>query len=130
MKLSDFKRAVDLAVDHNHGDDDVLITLNEPYVGAIAAVGVKYAGADPGFSSGEFRIYPDEPIVRKGYSLKDPMRMICRQYKYNRRTSTIYHCPLCGERLKKEAKYCMNCGQSVFADDTIDSVDVIQKDEG
>lgn len=63
MKLKELKRIIDRYIDIGHGDDIVLITLNDSSVGARASAGISgvFAGFD--WESGQIRIEPDKKII-------------------------------------------------------------------
>lgn len=122
MKLSELKRLVDLYASETENKDanlDVVITLDEPSVGARAKSDIKgvYQGFD--WEHGQLRIEPTEKLCRKGRSKDNELEMYGIRYIYDRKTTTKYHCPMCSEILPKAANYCIKCGQKVRASDKI-----------
>lgn len=122
MQLIELKRRVELALNRDHAHAEVVVTLDEPSVGGRMGVPISNAGMGIDWEACEFRLEPAAPIVRKGRAMGDPLRLHCCKYEYDTRTQTIYHCPICGEQLKKNMKYCFSCGQKVYSDSTIDRV--------
>ena len=122
MQLIELKRRVELALNRDHAHAEVVVTLDEPSVGGRMGIPISSAGMGIDWEACEFRLETATPIVRKGRAMDDPLRMYCHKYEYDTRTQTIYHCPICGEQLKKNMKYCFSCGQKVYSDSTIDRV--------
>lgn len=116
MKVNELSKILHFYSEHGHEDDIVLITLSQPSVGARASVGVQgvFSGFD--WEDGQIRIEPVTPLIAK-YNNRDigkPAR--CTEYGEDDgyiRKRIVRHCPICDEFLRKNDKYCSNCGQAI-----------------
>ena len=114
MELNELKSAVDFALSHGcTGEEEVLITLSNPSVGARAASKVVSANSGFDWEHGQFRIEPVDRLRAEGSALKDPRETRLAVYIYENRKSVVHHCPNCGNVVKKTHKYCPHCGQRI-----------------
>lgn len=112
MTLNELKRQVDLNIKFGHGESTVLITLDQPSVGASASCGIKgiYAGFD--WESGQIRISPDKKICKRGNERDVPQQKHSEVIIGSNGKGRLYlFCPRCEERTKIESNWCNNCGQ-------------------
>lgn len=115
MTLKKLKELVDyyIGTGHLHGDEEVLITLDEPSVGCRAYESIDYAGCGIDWEANQFRLEPTEKLCHRGRSRDDAMEIRVRKYIYDNSTQFIRRCPSCESKLKKGDRYCYYCGQNV-----------------
>lgn len=113
MKLKELYEISKSLVEQGKAEDEVLITLSEPSVGARASAPINsvYAGFD--WEHGQIRIEPKNKLINK---LKDRDKQLdARIIEYNNlgRKHIIRKCPICENHLKKDDNYCSRCGQAI-----------------
>ena len=118
MTLNKLKESVDnifrVARDSDVGNYPVVVTLDEPSVGASACTEVScvYTGFD--FENGRINIGCRDKIVRKGKSLNDVIEPSADHESYfSHDKGMIYHCRNCGSRIANNDRYCRYCGQKL-----------------
>lgn len=113
MKLKELYEISKSLVEQGKAEDEVLITLSEPSVGARASAPINsiYAGFD--WEHGQIRIEPKNKLINK---LKDRDKQLdtkIMEYDSLGRKCIIRKCPVCENHLKKDDKYCSRCGQAI-----------------
>ena len=114
MTLNELEVYVNHYIKHGHGEDDVRIILSQPSVGGRASIGISdlYTGMD--WEAGQINIEPDQKITSNNKDRDEIIPLKVREYDYpGCRKTIIRSCPKCKKHLKKDAKYCSNCGQRV-----------------
>ena len=115
MTASELKDKLDMYISHGHGDDEIVIHLKEPSVGAAVAEAIKgiYPGID--WDSGRLMIEPAKPLLHHGNSRDDPKAVVRITYRnnYGGKIKPVLHCPWCETKLNKDMKFCPHCGQKI-----------------
>lgn len=113
MNLEELKMIVDNTIKHLHyekpNEVPVLITLTESSMGARAATSVRYANMGFDWEKGQFRLEPNEKLVKRGNSLTDVKSVECREYEGKK----YYFCPRCQQKISKNDRYCRYCSQKL-----------------
>lgn len=117
MNLAELKDHIDFTINNLHSldkpeDIPVLITLSESSVGARASTKVIHVGMGMDWESGQFRIYPESELVRKGKALTDAKLVIEHLPLGGGRK--IYICQSCGCYVGKEDRFCKHCSQKLI----------------
>jgi hypothetical protein len=111
MELQRLKQLIDktMEVDENNKYLSVVVTLSEPSIGSRSMVGVKQANAGFDWEKGQFRLEPDENIVKYGNSKENIIKP--REKEYNNRK--YLSCKICNAKVAKDDRYCKRCGQKI-----------------
>ena len=113
MNVSELIDELEFYTDHGYSDNKVVIQLKEPSVGGVACTGIRqlYAGMD--WDKGKIIIQTDDPVI---YYKKDrdiPKSAVKIVYTRYPQTRPVIHCPVCGDKLRKNDRFCSRCGQAV-----------------
>jgi hypothetical protein len=111
MELKRLKQLIDktIEVDEDNKYLNVVITLSEPSVGGRMMTNVSHANAGFDWERGQFRIEPEEKIVRFGKSKEDVNTPIEKNY-YGK---VYFSCKVCNVKVSKNDRYCKRCGQKL-----------------
>lgn len=86
-----------------HGDDVVVIELDDKSVGRFASAGITHVTAGFDWDKGLVLLRPDRRIVSDMKSRDIPKTKILWH--------GVIHCPNCERKVSKKANYCGHCGQ-------------------
>lgn len=113
LTLDDLNFLVTHIMRNGCGDYPVNITLAQPSVGVRAHVGIRnlYRGID--WESNQIRVETTEKITAYKKDRDEIMQPWVKTYELNGRKRKIILCPKCENHLRKDDKYCSNCGQRV-----------------
>ena len=108
MTLNELKKIVDLYVSHNHGEDKVVIDLDQVSIGggAYSEIEQIYEGID--WQKGTIRLAPKKSLIEKTKDRDIPIPIKkCPTF------AKSYMCNACGGFVCKKDNYCKNCGQKL-----------------
>lgn len=113
-ELKQYKDSID-----TNDDCNVIITLDEPSVGARAGTALASVSLGFDWEHGQLRLQAADKICRLGRTKNDIMPMNNFKYIYDTRTVIKPHCPKCETQLNKTDFFCRCCGQRVNYDNNI-----------
>lgn len=117
MVLSELKRQVDILCEIGYGEKSVLVTLSDKSIGARAAAGITNINVGFDWEQGQIRISTDKKII--SYDKDRDLPMSATKWDCDNGNGKIRHlliCPKCDNRLKKDDRYCSNCGQRLIGE--------------
>lgn len=112
MTLIELKKIIDANVNDPYTESaklQVVVTLNEPALGARACTKVNWVGMGIDWEQNQFRIETTDQITRKGKALTDVMPVVCKPYDGR----NYYFCKRCENKIGKFDKFCRECGQKL-----------------
>lgn len=116
MNIGELTEKLSALVKDGHKEENVVITVEEPSVGARACVGIQSALLGFDWETGQLRIEPQEPLVTYGKDRDIPVKAKIMTMDMGRVTRSARKCPSCGFRVYKEHRYCPMCGQRIISE--------------
>lgn len=113
LNLNDIKTLVDAYVGDGYGNCPVYITLSQPSIGTRSCVGIFDLCLGMDWEHGQIRIEPTENITSYRKDRDCLIAPWITEYESGGRKRKIINCPKCNNHLRKDNKYCSNCGQRV-----------------
>lgn len=111
MKLSKIKEIVDNLVNSGYGDYNTVITTHDISIGARAYSDIQYISNGFDWESGQIRIEPQTDLISKSKDRDKELPII--KHIYGQGIRNVISCPKCENHLRKDDRYCSNCGQRV-----------------
>ena len=117
MNLKQLKDSVDfiysqLCSYENPEELTVCIPIDEPSIGGRACVGIESVSHGFDWENGRINVDAMGSIVRKGRSKQDIISPWEHEYDWgNGKKTVVKDCKTCGIQIRKNDKYCSNCGQ-------------------
>lgn len=106
MTLDELRRIINVyltsSVDPN---SKIIITLDEPNIGARSGTPLEYIMSGFDFESGQIRLQAADKICRLGKAKDDVIPMNCFRYIYDTKTVISPHCPRCETKLQTEDEW-------------------------
>jgi len=116
MKLEDMVEIGKEYIKSGLGSCSVYVTLKEPSIGARASVPISSIISGFDWESGQIRIEPEKDLIRKEKDRDIPQETIKREIPNGDKVRRVRKCPVCGEIVKKDFRYCHGCGQRIFTE--------------
>jgi len=114
LNLLELKTNVDYIINNLRDYQDpkdiiVAITLSESSIGSRAFARIYSVGMGFDWESGQFRIEPQDSLVREGNTFKDVKKVECKPFEGR----NYYFCPRCEGKISNDDKFCRYCGQKL-----------------
>ena len=115
MKVSELNEALSKYIERGHGDDEVVILLQENSMGASAAEAVDTCEAGFDWDSGRILLVPAKPLLHYDNERDKAQSAVRISYRNNcdGKIKPTLHCPQCETKLRKDMRYCPRCGRKV-----------------
>lgn len=113
MKTSELYEVLNKYIERGHGDDEVVILLQENSMSAAEAVHTCETEFD--WDSSRILLVPEKPLLHYGNARDraQPAVRISYRNNYDGKIRPTLHCPQCEAKLRKDMQYCPRCGRKV-----------------